>query len=327
MRGFTFTSFLLVFLSFIIFSYCKENKSIVTTLFLAIYISLICFAIFFFLSYWDSFSTLQFDRLGSLFGNENEVAIFFGFGFLISAYLILYAKNLWNKLLSFIIMCLFILLGISSGSKIFVFVVAVIFVALTFLFFGKKKWWVSLIVLGVISVFFIIILSLPFAATITNRLISFVNTFFDILGDSQDSTDISSISRLYMFLDGLEMFFRKPLFGFGIEGFSIFGGLKPVWSHNHFSESLANFGLVGSFFFNYGIPLSILGFIRKKDQKLTLYFLCIIFFIVLMFSFAFFTQKLYAFIIGIVVSQLIDGKPLFSFPVFSKKLIEKRKAV
>lgn len=318
MQGFSFTPFLLTFLTILIYSYCKSNKSVVSLLILGIYFSLICFGILFFITYWDALSQLNFDRLGGSFGDENDIAIFFGLGSLISCYFIFYSKNLWNKIISVLILCFFVLLGISTGSKIFIMVIVFIPLALIILFFGKKRWWISL--LAIISLFcaIVLVLSLPFAETIKNRLLTFINTFFNSLSSGQNSTDLSSIQRFYMFFDGIEMFFRKPLFGFGINGFEFFGGLNQGWSHNHFSESLADYGLIGSILFNYGIPVGIIGFLKKKESKLIIHYLIILFFIILMFSVALFTQKIYAFVIGISLSELTDDKTFFEFPIFGK---------
>lgn len=318
-RMFSFTPLLLTFLTIVIYSYCKSNKSVVSLFVVGIFFSLLCFALFFFVSYWDVFRHLNFDRLGGLFGDENDVALFFGLGFLISCYFTFYSKSLWNKLLFALFCCFFILLGISTGSKIFILTIIVISVALIISFFGRKKWWASALLIVGLGIALIIILSLPFAETIRTRFFAFINTFFNTSNSGQTSTDFSSIQRLYMFFDGIEMFFRKPLFGFGINGFAIFGGLNQGWSHNHFSESLANFGLVGSILFNYGIFVSIIGFFNKKDKKVIIYHLMTIFFIVLMFSVALFTQKIYAFIIGIAYSELTDEKPYYTFPIFWKK--------
>ena len=90
------------------------------------------------------------------------------------------------------------------------------------------------------------------------------------------------------------MFLRKPLFGFGIDGFSVYGGMNEGWSHNHFSESLCDFGILGTIAFHTPMIASL--FLLKKKRSMTRLkpLLMMLFFIICMSSVALFSAKLFS---------------------------------
>lgn len=317
-HGFNFTPILLPIATSIIYLFSKSSSSSKTMLmsaFSGICVFLLAFVIF----YRNNILHLDFhERLGGVFGDENDIAILLGFGFTYSFYLGLNSKKVIYIIVFSLLSLLFAFCGLLTGSKIYLLILFFGSITTIFLRFGKRKWWIScLIIFGIITIG-IILLTLPVFSALKNRLLMFFNTFFSE-SDSSMRADYSSIFRLYMFQDGIEMFFRKPLFGFGIWGFATYGGLNNGWSHNHFSEGLCNFGLIGFTLFHVPFISSLYHFFKTDNKKeVGGAFTLLVFFLVSMISLSFFTQKIYAFVSAPVFSSFVH-KNIFSFSLFSKK--------
>lgn len=317
--GFMFTPIILSISAFIIYTYCKENKPLVKWMFFAAFIADIVFLIIFIIAYREDILSLNFTRLGDKFGDENDIAIFMGFGAFFSAHYFFNKKNIFIKIGTFISFVLFALSGFTSGSKIFLFIVLFSLVFHIIVFFGKRKWWLSLICIVAIFACGFALLQLPFLSTLKTRLEMFFATFFGTTSN-QSTADISTIDRLSMFVAGITMFLRRPMFGWGIWGFATYGGFGHGWSHNHFSELLCNYGLVGFILFHIPIISAFYYHYKNHDKKTTVSeFGVILFFIMCMFSVSLESQKLYAYIIGLAISVICKPHDLLSFRLNFKK--------
>lgn len=293
-HGFNVTPMLLPLSSLFIYMFAKSSSSSKKLMFSA-YVGICIFLFAFIIRYRNQFLHIDFSqRLGGEFGDENDISILLGFGLTYSLYSAFFCKKIYLNIFYLLLFVLFAICGFLTGSKIFLLILVIISVLCIFMRLGKKRWWISTaIILAMIGVL-VFILTLPAFSTIATRLKLFFDTFS---GNSVSRVDYSSIFRLYMFEAGIEMFLRKPLFGFGIWGFATYGGLNNGWSHNHFSEGLCNFGIVGFAIFHIPFISSIYCYFKSKaDKKYTLPFLMLIFFIVSMISLSFFTQKIYAFV-------------------------------
>lgn len=315
MVGFNFTPILLSFSTCLIYLYCKNTSESKNILY-ATYFGIILFLITFIFVYHKELLSFNFSkRLGGEFGDENDIAILFGFGFTFSVYLLLFTVGWKRKVLVAIVFVLFTYCGVSTGSKIIILLYAIVTILTVFIYFGKRRWWVSLLIVFGLGIVLFLILLLPPLETIRNR---FLEMFATLSGNaSVNDADYSTIFRLYMFADGIEMFLRKPLFGFGIWGFATYGGINNGWSHNHISEGLCNFGSIGFLLFHLPLVFSFINYFRTKERKdkfIGLFVL--VFFCASMISISFFTQKIYAFTIGAVYSLLIGDNDIFKFQIF-----------
>lgn len=266
-------------------------------LFLASYVGNFLFLVTYIITYRQELFSLNFDRLGAIFGDINDISLFMFFGFLMSLCLLAFDSRKYIKVISICLSLPYLFCGMSSGSRIFVLLIIVTVPIFVFVICGKKKWWLALIILILLGVSLIILFNLPVFSTIKNRFEAMIST---LLGKSINGTttnERSIFTRFNMFLSGFEMFLRKPAFGWGISGFAIFGDYTGGWSHNNFSESLCNFGLIGTFVFHVPIVFSFCKInYRDKVEKCCLLFL--ISFIICMFSVALNSEKLYAYLIG-----------------------------
>lgn len=318
LHGFNFTPILLPIATSIIYVFSKTagaSKAMLLSGFLGMCVFLIVFMI----HYRANIISMNFNgRFGGDFGDENDIAILLGFGFSYAFFNALERKNIWANIVFFLLCVLFAFCGLLTGSKIFIFILLFVTVICIFLRLGKKRWWIScLIICGTIVGCFLL-LKIPVFSAIRYRLEVFLKTFLGVSGSSS-RLDYSSIFRLYMFQDGIEMFLRKPFFGFGIWGFATYGGLNNGWSHNHFSEGLCNFGLMGFILFHVPFFSSLFDYFCSKDKKQkNESFVLLLFFLISMISLSFFTQKIYAFISAPVFASFAH-KRLFIFRFSGKE--------
>jgi len=315
-KSFSPTYIYLTLFLIIIYTFCSSNVKIRKPLIVFAYLGSICFLFLFLFSYRKEIIGLKFDRLGRIFGDENDIAIFNSLGAALSIYFLCFNKNVFVKLISLILGLLFVICGITSGSKIVIILLFSIVVLFILYINGTKRWWLSLIeIVGAICLI-ILVLNLPFATELKRRFLSMVNIFTDTQIAGADSTDLSTIGRMIMFLDGMDMFMRKPLFGYGINGFMIYGGLNAGWSHNHVSELFSISGIIGVFLYHLPFVTSTFYFVKKKDSSLFIYFLILFFFFVSMLGIALPGEKMFAFIVGVVYASLNDVRPIYEINLF-----------
>lgn len=253
------------------------------------------------------------NRLGEEFGDLNEVGMYFSIGIVLALAFISIYRDKKGILISAILFLLTLFCGICTGSKAFIFCSFTLIIAGIIMFFGKKGWYFSLITLFILVILTILILTLPIFSSVGSRFLQFVFSLFS--GDS--SLDASSSDRFKMVQDGLILFLRRPIFGFGNRGyyhFSSTGG--GGWSHNNYTEVLVQYGLFGFVIFIYPFVASFYKLIKNKlvskASKISLLF--IIFFAVYFLSVSFDTLKIYSlagaifFAISLEIDVLEGGK-------------------
>ena len=331
-KNFVPTPLLLNVATVIIYMYLKSNKNILKATFLAAYLALMVFVAVYLLMYGKDVITFNTERLGSLFGDQNDIALFLSLCFSISFYFVL--KSKWYfKIVTILICVLSFLCGASTGSKIFIVSTTITLVTAIIVCFGKRRWYLSLIVISGIVVSSAVLFSMPFMSNLRNRLLTFINSFFDINYQSTTGVDSSSFDRYHLLKASFMLFLTKPLFGYGINGFQSANGFLNGWSHNNLGELLSDFGLIGTFLFNLPIVLSLYSFFsshknRTSDKKIG--FIILVFFISAMISVAYTREKIYSFIIPISFTYLYDENHFFEFSLKESvinKLILKRRVI
>lgn len=299
-KQFTFTPIALSVTTMVIYMFLYKNKTFQRCFLLLSYISLWIFALVFLAIYSKEILSFDFYRLGSYFGDINDIAIFLGLGFALSIISIFKTRKWLDLCILILGLALFSLCGLSTGSKVFILlVVASTILSLLLLLKEKKaKWYVYIIVFALLFLIGYGIISLPMFKTIKLRL----KEFFE---------DQSTFLRLDMAIDGVIMFLRKPLLGYGNHGFFISSSYGGMWSHNNFSEILASYGLLG--FVAFYVPYY---YSMKNVETKNLYtciLLCInITFICCMFTVAMESQKVFAYFIPVFYSSAsMNSKKVF----------------
>ena len=321
--GFNLTAVFMISCTAIIYLFSVQNKHLLLGLSLSLYISTILFLFTFIFSNFSSLIHFNFDRLGSEFGNINDIAIFLGLGIAMSLYYSFSKVKLLYRILNIILSLVFIYCGLSTGTKMIFLTTTICLAATIILFFGRKKWYFSIIILSLIAITAFIVLSLPAFSTLRERLMSMLSTLFGVDTGQNTFIDYSSLGRFHMFINGVEMMARKPLFGYGYHGFHNYSSFGKAWSHNNFSEMLACFGCIGTCLFFFPFVCAAIGAPKKikENKQNSIFFIVLLFFFVCMFSFAFDTQKIYSFSIGIIYASLVDTKKKYVLSIpLSKKM-------
>ena len=290
--------FALVLLSGSFFVFILAFKTINNKNLIVIVISLafFLFSLYFIVYYrneilnFKSFSKESF-RLGTYFDNQNGVAAYAMVGFASPLYLILFFKK--KIRFAFIVPALSsLLVGITTGSR--TFIVASLIVLLVFLFFKfqKHKFIYLLVVLGIFTIF-IVLINLPFMTTLRERFLRVFDTFFG----TGTKVDTSTIGRMLWLDYGFTLGFKRLLFGYGAEGFSIVSGVG-TYSHSNFAETICNFGLPGFIIFYAPMVLFIARALtsRKVDKAFIITFSA--YYILVGFSNVIYYKKIYYLILA-----------------------------
>ena len=232
------TYYLLPLSCLIIYEFAVDNAhwKIMLRLF---FWSLFVFLLVFLLIYRNELLARKFDRLGEWFGNVNTVYKPFALGSCLAFYYALFEKKYWHYFSA----VLFSVLGLTTGSKGFLFFVLVGLLTLAVLKNGKKRWWLSCLFVLFLLIIFFITINIPAFAFFKNRILDFLQSF-GITIDGQLHYDGSTIERVYMFKESLEDFLMSPLFGWGMDSFQAMSNFP--YAHNTFGELMVGFGLFGT---------------------------------------------------------------------------------
>ena len=136
--------------------------------------------------------------------------------------------------------------GLTTGSRKALFAALVGILLYSFFHLQnqkeKKKKRTGIILL-VLLILFVLIYLCYTNETLYNvigyRIEGLLGTWF-----GGESMEASAVDRAEMMEKAMEMFWEKPIFGWGIEGFALNSSFG-TYSHNNFTEVLANFGIVG----------------------------------------------------------------------------------
>lgn len=227
-------------------------------------------------------------RLGTYFDNQNAIAGVCIVGLSASLYSFLFYKSKLKYL--FIIPFLAILLvGISTGSRTFVIAIAVVVLTMLFFKFKKHKLTYFLIV-ALLVVFAIILLNLPFAYTLKQRLERFFNTLFT----DTNRVDTSAVERIIWFDYAFVLGFKNIIFGYGVDGFSIYSGVG-TYAHSNLPEVICDFGIIGLFIFYAPLVCLLYSSIKKKKATISYVFPIFAYYLFVSFSNVFYYNKFYYF--------------------------------
>lgn len=208
------------------------------------------------------------ERLGyDIMGNANSfglMATVFFTGALFSVF------DTKSKLLKYIllvaVLCDILLMILTGGRKFLLY--SIVFVFSSLLVKGSVKparlFLVTLIVglIVYIGAFFIMHNEFLYDA-IGYR-------FAGLSGGEAEGVDVQSA----IMLRGLEMFYQKPILGWGVNAYSFSSGMG-LYAHSNYVELLADFGLVGTiiYYSNYIWCISVMWRFRKRrDEEFKLYF-------------------------------------------------------
>ncbi len=282
--------------SFFVFTYAfkaiKDKNLIIAVISAAFFL----FSIYFIVYYrndilnFKSFGTESF-RLGTYFDNQNGVAAYALIGFAAPLYLVLFFKK--KIRFAFILPALTsFFVGITTGSRTFIFASIIVLIVFLYFKFRQHKFIYLLVVLGILTLF-IILISLPFMSTIRDRLLRAFGTFFGF----GIKVDTSSIERTLWMDYGFSLGFRRLLFGYGVEGFSIVSGVG-TYSHSNFAEVICNFGLLGFILFYTPMIIFIVRAILSKRVDKAFIITFVTYYLIVGFANVIYYKKIYYLILA-----------------------------
>ncbi len=189
-------------------------------------------------------------------GNPNAIMSMLLLPILVIIFKLFTEKN--KKVINCLCLMLCIVLMLFTGSRkglliplVFMFV----FVVLN----NKNKVFKRLIFIGlVLLIIFVMIFMIPELYFALGRRVQW---FYDTLFDSDNRVYFSDVLRLQLRKDALNMFFKSPIIGLGVNSFAAQYG---VYSHNNYTEILSATGVIGFILYYW---ISICNFYKLFKAK------------------------------------------------------------
>lgn len=279
------------------------NKEIIL---LTIILAFTLFAtVYFIILRKDIFVLSNFGRMGKPFEHPNTLSTYMVIASMLTMYLVFFfEKNIKYVLL--LPLAMFIVIGLTTGSRAFIIFAFIILIALSIFRFKKNK-WVLLGILAGILILFVLLLTLPMLENLRFRLFNGIATVFG----TSTQPDNSVLQRTTWFSYGFTLGGQKFLTGYGVDGFAKASGVL-TYSHSNLSEIVCNFGVIGAILFY--LPITWLGYlnIKKYTKYSPLVFVFILYCLLASFSNVFYYNKLFylilAFTIFLAESKNSEGK-------------------
>lgn len=219
----------------------------------------------------DNFSeiiALDFTRIGGKFGDVNAIGLIFTVGIFFSIYLFNYFHNVYLKVFFALSIIPYFFLIFCTGSRGALLIAVCLLLVYLFLFCLRKKRLLLFFGLLVAIVGIgLLVLQIPVFADLKER---FFGMFVALLS-AGESGDGSASSRLYMMVEGLELWTRHPFFGNGNQAFRIISSQNAV-SHSGLSELLCSYGLVGFILWHLPLIVAVFRYSKIKDKDFILTF-------------------------------------------------------
>lgn len=260
------------------------------------------------------------NRIGTYFGNQNDVARHIMFAFLINCYYIYAFKKKALIALAVVVSFLssyYLILTGSISNILLLFVIAI-----CFLIAISKKKVKPLIIVGfsiLAIIIFVLLFTVSALSPIKNRILSIISSLFGV-GDYR--IDSSTIGRFSAAMYGFRLFAESPLFGNGYN--SVVNNYK-IMAHNNIAEIGADYGIFALIAEEILIlfPFTQLKKVPKKTKAFIILFSSYLFLI--QFFLVIFNSKIESILIPLVI--VLSGENRFILPMFNKakKIINKPK--
>ena len=233
------TSALILVLAFIVYNICCTYPEAIEYIKWSFIISL-------FIQIWISNTNIQYtdwgtiDRHSGTIGNANLYALFINIAFIFVLQKIGKPTHFIKYILIFSIIGLVFFETVNSGSRkgIFFTLAVIIF------YYLSSFYRIS----NINKVIFLII-----GSFISFQLILFfINSqyFYRLFeGFYYNEVSIVDFHRYALAQDALRMFYEKPIFGWGADGFRYFNKIDFTYSHSNYLELLVNYGTIGFILF------------------------------------------------------------------------------
>lgn len=210
-----------------------------------------------------------FGRFGSSFGDLNSIGFFLStwLGSVLALICFLRHPSKWVLLILGFIALGYVALTGSRGAMVCAYLEVVCFL---FFILGKKKWWMSLLIVVGVTTAGIITLSFIPSISLMDRFKEALSTVF---GGSE--YDASTALRIEMIGDGLSLFKDNAIFGYGLGGFAA-NTSYGTYSHATLIELLVSTGLFGTVLFLFAFGYLAYRLFKDGKGMLSLTFLSLL---------------------------------------------------
>jgi|LSQX01.3.fsa_nt_gb O-antigen ligase len=253
-------------------------------------------------------SFIENGRLGGILGDQNHIALLISFSFVFTVYYICFEKKyIYIPMGGILFYCILL-----TGSRIaLIFIVLSILLALMLKYKDDAKSMLNyvLIVIVTFSACYYLLFNVPQIYSVIG--VRFQNLFDFVSGKGTNEGSI--MTRLYYTNLGFQLFFKKPLLGYGAGNYSaILNQIadKETYSHNNYTELLVGTGLLGTIAFYLTYILTIVGLYRYVKEKNPLGFLFLSMIITVMiigYAWVFYQLKAFYILLAIVAAFIRLG--------------------
>ena len=202
---------------------------------------LLCGSVF--LEYHSYIFSFDFDRLGALFGDVNDVGLMIATGGLFALYLSFAYKPLIAKVSLWLLYVVFAAFIFLTGSRGALLVFGFGFVVFLYQMLWKNHKILFLMLVLVFVSLAIGLLYMPFMSDLRERIFGILGSILShgTIGDS------SASKRLNMMFEAFEIWAKNPVLGHGCASFAVLSN-QSTFSHSTISELLCSYGIIGAFF-------------------------------------------------------------------------------
>jgi O-antigen ligase len=231
------------------------------------------------------------------------------YGFILSSCLFLFKRN-YLQIITALVLLFYIF---ATGSRSALLIAILSFMVMIILFFGRKKWYLSLGIIASVIALFVIVLSLPPFATFADRLIASLK----VLIDGETSSDMSTTFRLEYLYEGIELIVRKPIFGYGEAYIFRTLSLTGQDTHNNFIELGVDYGLLSLIIYEGFLIYSFIKIHKQKNEEKNLYLVWLIAIFLAQFFYPIYSLKveflLFCFIVAFASRDKVEFSKSFNF--------------
>ena len=256
------TLLLMFAVNMLLFDVIQTKKDIEKILF-ANFIALLLVAFYIVLTM--DMTQLGEDRIGvdtiNEMWNANNIGLKMCIGFAISLYFLTKQRKLFEKIIYIASAVFFVFVALFTGSRKALLMIMALLVIFYWLKAKKHRILIFILACGVaVALYYLVMTVEPLYNVLGSRMEELVKGVF-----GGGTTEGSFNVREKMAQLGINWFWEKPFFGYGLGNYSmLYGALtgKYTYSHNNFVEMLVSGGLVG-----FIIYYSIYAFIFIKLLK------------------------------------------------------------
>jgi O-antigen ligase len=257
------------------------------------------FMIYYILVYFIPIFTFDLStRLGFYFDDPNYLGRYFLFIIVFLLYFVLIEKK--HIFIPLLIFTFYLMVTTGSISNLLCSFIVLFLFAWYTIPKGKKYYLsASLFALIIVGIF---VLQLDALSYFRIRIYGIINSFF---GNASLNGDASTEYRYLLATEAFYMFLKKPFFGYGFYSVASYS-LTQQFSHNNFTDLLANHGIFATIIFEYLLVMPLAKISRLKAKEKILYLALMIYMFIFQVFLVTYYHKFEYFVFALVYAFIYD---------------------